>query len=57
MMFYLINLMIDMFRIVAKMPLLGRYFKDANEIVTSSFVETIAVQAQKFYTVFKNSLQ
>lgn len=25
--FYIINLMMDMFKIVAKMPLLGRYFK------------------------------
>lgn len=49
--------MTDMFRIVAKMPLLGRYFKESNEIVTCSFVEAIAVQAQKLYTVFKNSLQ
>lgn len=45
-----------MFKIVAKMPLLGRYFKDYNELVTCSFVEGIAVQAQKIYTVFKNGL-
>jgi hypothetical protein len=47
----------DMFKIVNKMPLLGRYFKDTNEIITSSFIETIAVQAQKLYTFFKNALQ
>jgi hypothetical protein len=49
--------MMDMFKIVAKMPLLGRYFKEANENITCSFVETIAVQAQKLYTFFKSSLQ
>jgi len=38
------------------MPLLGRYFKESNENVTCSFVEGIAVQAQKIYQSFKNYL-
>ena len=39
------------------MPLLGRYFKENNEIVTCSFIETIAVQAQKLYMPYKSMLQ
>ena len=56
-MFYLNHLFVDLFKIVNKMPLLGRYYKEANEIVTTTFIETIAVQAQKLYVPFKSMLQ
>ena len=55
--FYLNQLLSELFRIVRKMPLLGRYFKENNETVTCSFIETIAVQAQKLYMPFKAMLQ
>lgn len=48
--------MTEMFKIVSKMPLLGRYFKDKNSKVVCSFVEGIAVQAQKAYFSFKSTL-
>lgn len=56
-MFYINNLLLDLFKIVNKMPLLGRYFKENNEIVTCNFIETIAVQAQKLYMPYKAMLQ
>lgn len=55
--FYINHLFLDLFKIVNKMPLLGRYFKEKNEIVTCSFIETIAVQAQKLYIPYKAMLQ
>ena len=56
-MFYLHQLFIELFKVVKKMPLIGRYYKDKNAAVTCGFIEVIAVQAQKFYNYFKLSLQ
>lgn len=55
--FYIYNILMEMFKIVAKMPLLGRYYKDNNPQCTCSLVETIAVQAQKMYLPWKTGLQ
>ena len=36
------------------MPMLGRYYRDENKVLTETFVDVIAVQAQKLYSGFKN---
>jgi hypothetical protein len=41
------------FVIVSKMPLLGRYYKEQNELVTCNFINTLAVHAQKIYVSFR----
>lgn len=46
-----------MVKIVAKMPLIGRYYKENNEDGTVSYICTIAIQAQKLYLPWKNGLQ
>lgn len=51
--FYNMGLMRMLFRIVAKMSLLGRYYKDKNEVNLTSFINTIAVHAQKIYVSFR----
>ena len=56
MLFYNIGLLKMVFRIVAKMPLLGRYYKPKNDHIVTTFITTIAVQAQKIYISFKQIL-
>lgn len=56
MLFYNIGLLKMIFRIVAKMPLLGRYYKPKNEQVICSFINTIAIHAQKVYISFSQIL-
>ena len=56
MLFYNIGLLKLLFRIVAKMPLLGRYYKSKNEEIVCNFVNTIAVNAQKIYISFRQIL-
>ena len=36
--FYLYQLFIELFKVVKKMPLLGRYYKDKYNILTSTFI-------------------
>ena len=45
-----------LFKVVEKMPLIGRYYKNKNNQVISSAIEIIAVQAQRLYDSFKYSL-
>lgn len=45
-----------LFKVVEKMPFLGRYYKPKNNSVVSTAVEVIALQAQKLYGSFKHSL-
>jgi len=45
-----------LFKIVEKMPFLGRYYKPSQNEVISSAVEIIALQAQKLYGFFKATL-
>lgn len=56
MLFYSINMLRLLFKVVEKMPLIGRYYKNKNNAVISSAIEIIAVQAQRLYESFKNSL-
>jgi len=56
MLFYDISLLKLLFRIVAKMPLLGRYYKSKSENTTQAFISTIAVHAQKVYVSFRTNL-
>lgn len=56
MLFYSINMLKILFKVVEKMPYLGRYYKAKNNSVISSAVEIIALQAQKLYGAFKHSL-
>ena len=55
--FYIHQLFLQLFKIVQKMPLIGRYYKDKNQVLTSTFIEVIAVQAQKIYSSFKYCIQ
>lgn len=54
--FYSINMLKLLFKIVEKMPFLGRYYKPSQNEVISSAVEIIALQAQKLYGFFKATL-
>ncbi len=54
--FYTTNMLHLLFRIVEKMPLLGRYYKQQHSAVICSAVETIAGQAQRLYAGFKHAL-
>ena len=54
--FYAINMLRQLFVVVEKMPLLGRYYKPKNNNTVSSAVEVIALQAQKLYGSFKYAL-
>ena len=54
--FYAINMLRLLFKVVEKMPLLGRYYKPKNNGTVSSAVEIIALQAQKLYGSFKFAL-
>lgn len=54
--FYSINMLKQLFKIVEKMPFLGRYYKPTVNAVVSSAVEIIALQAQKLYSYFKACL-
>lgn len=56
MLFYSINMLRLLFKVVEKMPLIGRYYKNKNDQAISSVIEIIAVQAQRLYDSFKNSL-
>lgn len=56
MLFYATNMLHLLFRIVEKMPLLGRYYKQQHSAVICSAVETIAAQAQRLYGGFKHAL-
>lgn len=47
--FYNIGLMKLVFKVVDKMPLLGRYYKSQNEMIVSLFIDTLAIHAQKIY--------
>jgi hypothetical protein len=55
--FYIHQLFVQLFKIVQKMPLIGRYYKDQNQVLTTTFIEVIAVQAQKMYAAFKYCIQ
>ena len=55
-MFYCINMLKMLFKIVEKMPFLGRYYKPNHSAVISSAVEILALQAQKLYGYFKGCL-
>ena len=55
-MFYLYQLFNELFTVVKKMSLLGRYYKENNNALTCTFVEVIAYQAQRLYVYYKNSL-
>lgn len=46
----------ELFKCVKKMSLLGRYYKEDHDVNTSLFVNVVALQAQKFYSNFKNVL-
>jgi hypothetical protein len=56
MLFYCTNMLHLLFRIVQKMPLLGRYYKQQHTEVICSAIETIAAQAQRLYAGFKHAL-
>lgn len=56
MLFYNMGLLKMLFRVVAKMPLLGRYYKQKNELVVGIFINTIAIHAQKLYISFRQIL-
>jgi hypothetical protein len=56
MLFYSINMLKLLFKVVEKMPFLGRYYKPKNTSVICSAVEIIAAQAQRLYAAFKHSL-
>lgn len=56
MLFYTINMLRLLFAVVNKMPFLGRYYKLQHNSAVSTFVEVIALQAQKIYYAFKVSL-
>lgn len=56
MLFYTTNMLHLLFRIVEKMPLLGRYYKQQYTAVICSAVETIAAQGQRLYGGFKHAL-
>jgi hypothetical protein len=54
--FYSVNMLRLLFKVVEKMPLVGRYYKPkANEVITSA-IEIIALQAQRLYNSFKTCL-
>ena len=53
MLFYSINMLRQLLKVVQKMPLIGRYYKAKNNSVVSSAIEIIALQAQKLYGTFK----
>ena len=46
----------QLFVIVHKMPLLGRYYKPKYSNAVSTFVEVIAIAAQRLYSCFKYCL-
>lgn len=54
--FYCINMLKLLFKVVEKMPFLGRYYKCKHNATISSAVEIIAVQAQRLYGGFKYAL-
>jgi hypothetical protein len=56
MLFYCTNMLHLLFRIVEKMPLMGRYYKQQHSAVICSAIETIAAQTQRLYAGFKHAL-
>lgn len=54
--FYSINMLKLLFKVVEKMPFLGRYYQQKNKEVINTAVEVIALQAQKLYGSFKFAL-
>lgn len=56
MLFYCINMLKLLFKVVEKMPFLGRYYKIKHNAAICSAVEIIAVQAQRLYGGFKHAL-
>lgn len=54
--FYSINMLKLLFKIVEKMPFLGRYYKPTQSPIVSSAVEILAMTAQKIYGFFKACL-
>ena len=45
-----------LFKVVEKMPFLGRYYKSKHNAAICSAVEIVAVQAQRLYGGFKYAL-